>query len=239
MSNKEKVVKFPMNSHEKFMKDKKCDYKTLAIMTLYSNHTPLEVQHDNANYEEYRYLYKNKVIQFTEEIEELSKTKINTILRNMKKLSNLSNELVNACKNENEQIYYVINYSNGERCNKYVTIEDEMLRYLVNTGNSNVIKVYILIKYLCQYELDKYNKKEKKITYNYLLENIGLSIESHNSRITIKNIIECLRDGDFINTRKAMVGCKTIIYYSINDYDEWKRRRIEKRDNDYKKKPIN
>ena len=32
--NKEKVVKFPMNSHEKFMKDKKCDYKTLAIMTL-------------------------------------------------------------------------------------------------------------------------------------------------------------------------------------------------------------
>ena len=114
-----------------------------------------------------------------------------------------------------------------------------MLRYLVNTGNSNVIKVYILIKYLCQYELDKYNKKEKKITYNYLLENIGLSTDSHNSRITIKNIIECLRDGDFINTRKAMVGCKTIIYYSINDYDEWTRRRIEKRDNDYKKKPIN
>ena len=84
MSNKEKVVKFPMNSHEKFMKDKKCDYKTLAIMTLYSNHTPLEIQHNNANYEEYRYLYKNKVLEFREEIAELSQTKINTVLRNMK-----------------------------------------------------------------------------------------------------------------------------------------------------------
>ena len=41
---KDKVVMLPMSSKKCNMQNKKCDYKTLAIMTLYSNFTPIEMQ---------------------------------------------------------------------------------------------------------------------------------------------------------------------------------------------------
>ena len=40
----DKVVMLPMSSKKCNMQNKKCDYKTLAIMTLYSNFTPIEMQ---------------------------------------------------------------------------------------------------------------------------------------------------------------------------------------------------
>ena len=93
-----KVVMLPMSTQKKYMKDKKCDYRTLAIMTLYSKFTPIEEQHKTGNYEPYRYVYKNKIIEFTDEIESLSNKKIGTIVNNMRKLSQLNNGLVQAVK---------------------------------------------------------------------------------------------------------------------------------------------
>ena len=67
----DKVVMLPMSSKKCNMQNKKCDYKTLAIMTLYSNFTPIEMQDEKGVYETYRFLYKNKIIKFTKEIEEI------------------------------------------------------------------------------------------------------------------------------------------------------------------------
>ena len=59
----DKVVMLPMSSKKCNMQNKKCDYKTLAIMTLYSNFTPIEMQDEKGVYETYRFLYKNKIIK--------------------------------------------------------------------------------------------------------------------------------------------------------------------------------
>ena len=117
------VVKLPITSSENNMKNKKCDYKTLAIMTLYSNFNQDE---------DHRYIYKNDIILNKDEIETLSKNKIDTIMRNVKKLCKLESKVVEA-KNTDNGIVYLINY--GEENNdeygyktyrKYVTIEEEM-----------------------------------------------------------------------------------------------------------------
>lgn len=218
-----KTVNFPMNSHKDFMQDKKVDYKTLAIMTLHSNFTDMEKQHETGVYENYRYIYKNKIIGLTEEIEALSKNKINTIIKNMRKLSQLNNGLVTACKNKNDDIYYVINYCNGDTNNKFVTIEESMLKFLINAGNSNMIKVYILIKYLCLYQESLNGEKEKRITLGYICQQIGLSPKSNNNLNIITDIVTSLENNKFINRRKVnKQGVKTIIFYSINSYEYWK-----------------
>lgn len=209
-----RVVKLPMNSHEKHMKNKKCDYKTLAIMMLYSNMTPKEIQELESKEERYRYLYKNKIIQFTDEIEELSKNKINTILKNMRTLSQLDGDLVVANANEEGEIYYVINYAD-ERGRKFVTIESNMLRFLVNTSNSIAIKIYVLLKYMC-------GDGERKITREYIAQQVGLSTTKG-----LKVVSDCTKmlcACGFIKKRKVYKYANSVncdIYYSINTHEEW------------------
>ena len=229
-----KIIKFPMNSQKKFMQDKKCDYKTLAIMTLYSNHTPIEHQHETGNYEPYRYLYRDKIIEFTEEIEGLSKNKISTVLKNMKKLSTISDDFVLAYKNKNEKIYYVIRYCD-DNDRQFVTIDEDMLKYLVWSSNSNTIKTYILIKYLCQHEKEKYNNNEKKITNEYICEQIGLSPNSKNNLQGIGIITDSLENNGFINKRYVNCGgIKSVIYYSVNTHEEWIKIHQEKKKKCYR-----
>lgn len=231
-----KVVNFPMSTQKCHMKDKKCDYKTLAIMTLYSNMTPMKDQHESRTYEPYRYVYKNKIIKFTDEIESLSNKKIGTVINNMRKLSQLEGGLVTATKNHNEEIIYYIRYEN-ERGREYVSIPEDMLRRLVWIGNGNLIKVYLLIKYLCEDEKRRFNHDEKKITNKYICDEIGLSSSSKNNLQGITEITNTLEECDFIKKRyvkSSETGIKTNIFYSLISYDEWmdkKRKRENERYN--------
>ena len=210
------VVKFPMNSEEMHIQNKKCDYKTLAIMTLYSNMTPKEMLYEEGTDEIYRYVYKDKIIKFTDEIEKLSKNKINTIIKNMRKLSKLDNRLVNACKSKEGKIYYKINYTDMEG-KSFVTIEEDILRVLINACNSNTIKIYILLKYMCR-------NGEVKMTREYIASQIGLSPSKGKQIVT--DCTKILSGAGFINKRKEYVygnEIKCDIYYSVNDYELWKK----------------
>lgn len=218
-----KEVFFPISTDQKNIKDKKCDYKTLAIMTLYSNRVPDEIQEQNAVYETSRFIYKNKIIKFTDEIEELSGNKVKTICDNMRKLSKLENNLIVACKTKNEEIYYIINYED-DLGRKYTTIHEKMLRKLINSTNSNVIKLYLVIKYMCEYELKKNGNKQKKITNSYLAEQIGLSSKSHNNLIAITDMTDTLEQCGFIKKEYVQTekSFKVNTYYSLCSYEEWK-----------------
>ena len=219
----EDIVKLPINTNEKFMQNKKCDYKVLAIMTLYSKFTPMNKQEKSGTYEQYRYVYKNKIIEFTDEIEKLSQKKINTIMKNMRALSNINEgELVTACKNESGEIYYTINYANGTTGNKFVTIDSDMLRALVDAFSSNSIKIYVFLKYMCK-------DGERKITRSYIAKSIGLT-GSNDSLKTISNCTKALCGAGFINKRKVYkndseINCE--VYYSITTHEEWKERRMQ------------
>lgn len=230
-----KVVNFPMSTQKCHMKDKKCDYKTLAIMTLYSNMTPVEDQHESGDYEPYRYIYKNKIIKFTNEIEDLSGKKIGTIINNMRKLSNLENGLVTVTKTQNEEIVYYITYEDSKgRC--YKSISGDMLRRLVWAGNGNLIKAYLLIKYLCEDEKRLHGNNEKRITNKYICEEIGLNPNSKNNLQGITEITNTLEECDFIRKRYVKVGgesVKTHIYYSIISDEEWRRKKEERENNRY------
>jgi hypothetical protein len=224
--NKEEVMAkelaLPLNSEKENMQNKKCDYKTLAIMTLYSKMTPKEQQEKEEHEENYRYVYKNNIIEFTDEVEELSKNKIDTVIKNMRKLSKLEGNLVTAVKNQDGEICYVINYA-SDKDREYVTIEEDMLKFLINTGNGNVIKTYVLLKYMCA-------KGEKKITRSYIAQQIGLTTNSHKNLQVVSDITESLANNGFIRKRRHIsVGTKEEVYYSVNSHEDWLRIKEEKK----------
>lgn len=216
-----KILKLPINSSKENMQNKKCNYKTLAIMTLYSNRTPNEVSLDKGYEELYRYLYENKIRDNILEIEKLSHNKQDTIFRNIRKLAKLNNGLITVANSSNGIIYY-INYRSAEG-GDYVIIEEDILKYLIDTGNSNVIKVYILLKYLCR-------KGKKAITNEYIADQIGLSPKSHKNIQTVINIIKSLVNNKLIKKTKDKgvkfnddkCKYKEINEYEIIGYKEWK-----------------
>lgn len=206
-----KILKLPINSSKKNMQNKKCDYRILALMTLYSNRTPNEISLEEGYEELYRYIYKNKIEDNMEEIEVLTNNKRDTIIRNIKKLAKLSDGLITATNSPNGICYY-IHYAKD---NNYVVIEEDILKTLINATNSNVIKVYILLKYLCRNEC-------KEIHRAYIAEQIGLSTNRNNLRI-ISDIIYVLERLKLIKVKRKY---KTILldngkeqYTQVNEYE--------------------
>lgn len=222
LENNDTVWKIPFNTSKENMQNKKCDYKILAIMTLYSNKQTTE-QREEGTEEEYRFLYYDKVIRFTDEIENLSKNKINTILKNMKKLSNLDGNLVTVTRTNEGKIVYYINYTKNGR--EFEIIEEDILRKLINATNSNTIKTYLFLKYICKNSV-------KMITRDFIAQNIGLSINADRNLKIIKDITETLEDMDLINIRREHKNVDGVVrdyrYYSVVPYEEYKQRRKEK-----------
>ena len=242
--SKEKVVRLPMNCSEVHLKNKQCDFKTLAIMTLYSCFETTEDELTSAH----RYIYRNKIIELTDEIEELSQSTIRSIKRNIKKLADLDNALVNVYETDDGKIVYKINYQLGEfiedergikthEKGAFVQIEESMLKFLINVGNNNVIKTYILLQALCESEYRKTGSREKWVTREFIAEHIGLSTKSNKNLDLITDITDMLRDIDFIDKKLVVFRTdngqtKTHAYYKIVSSEEWKRRRLEKKEKD-------
>lgn len=217
----DKIIKFPVSTDEKNMKNKKCDYKTYCLMTLLSKYTEGE---------NHRYLYEDDIILNKNNVEELSKTKVETIKRNMKKISKLENNLVVA-KLIDGRIVYIINYKN-EDGRKYVTVEEDILKRLVTNLNSRTIKTYMLLKYRCS--TDKFTR----IIKENININIGLNSKTGTNRKSLDITFDLLRDMDLIEkyTKQEKIKNKDgkIVYTTINyirllSYEEYKIKREEKK----------
>lgn len=217
---KDSVVKFPISTDEKNMKDKKCDYKLLITLTLLSSYT---------SGENHRYIYKDVIIGNKDKIENYSGKKVNTVIRNVRKLSKLKGNAIIA-KEVNGKIVYIINYAN-ENGRKYVIVEEDLLRCLLDTGNSNLIKVYMLLKYRCN------ENTETRITRKDIAVNIGLNGDSKDNLKTISNIIVDLCNKYLIEVSRKYENkmCEDgnfkfakYLYIKLNNYDTWKIRHEEK-----------
>ena len=143
----------PMNTE--YIKDKKMDYETLGLITLYSNYKSETVCEEEglsiSDVEYHRYIYEkgsNSINSNMKNMEKISKNKRRNIKRNIKKLTECNNRVVEVCSDINGNIYYKINpYANSnEGMGKFVVINNKMLEYLIHTGNSNMIKTYCMIK---------------------------------------------------------------------------------------------
>ena len=215
---KNKEYNVPMNSSKENMKNRNCDYKTLAIMSLYSKFTPIEKQVKDGVDEQYIYLYRNTILESKDEIEEISKWKIKTVLNNMRKITMINSNLITSMVYEDcgyEETYYMIDYSDEEG-KEYVTIEKNILKILINIGNSDLIKIYILIKYLSR-------ENARKISREYLAQEIGIENPSKSVLDRISKITSSLAKAGLIEKKYISEGCKTQIYYRIIPLNEFKK----------------
>ena len=124
MNNQDKINKFPISSEQKYMRDKKVNFLNYCILVYFSNYQgDYEIKNFEGTFDTHRYIYEDKILKNKNEIEHYSKTKIQTFIRNAKKLATLSNgEIVSVRKTNEGKIVYQI-----EKPNKYILIEEKIL----------------------------------------------------------------------------------------------------------------
>lgn len=218
--SKDNIVRFPISTDEKNMKDKKCDYNTYGLMTLFSKYTKGE---------DHRYITEDDLILNQSKIEEYSKNKFDTVKRNIKKLAKLESSLVVA-KIINGKTTYIINYKNKDG-RKYVTIEEEILKTLLNDLKSSTIKVYMLLKYRCN------TKTFTRIIKESINNNIGLNSDSGKNKKELNKTLDLLRDIDLIEkytktekiqNKNGKIVYTPVTYIRLVSYEEYIERRREK-----------
>lgn len=169
------------------LNDKKYCAKTYGALMLISN--------KNTN-ENYRYIY-NSNLDLDYLAKELQISKI-TLKRNIKKLEQLEHNILELVNTKNG-LTYKLNYgatnSNGALY-KYIVINSLILKSLIHKFNSNGIKLYCLLKYLCD------DKTFKALDNKWLCEQIGLSSKCKNNLTVITNIIKELENFGLIETQK-------------------------------------
>lgn len=213
ISDKDKIVKFPITSNEKYLKDKKCNYKILGLLTLLSKHTKGE---------NHRYIYHKDVMLNKDMLETLSGNKMDAIIKTIKKLIKLEGDLIIAKTTENG-IIYQINFldKNGR---EYVLIEEKILKKIMTFTNNNVLKVYILLKYRCGYD-------GRIITRDDICTNIGLSPKSHKNLQVITQMLTGLEQVGLIEInniydkilKDGKEQMRKLLKISIVKYEDWEK----------------
>ena len=218
-----------------YIKDKKMDYETLGLITLYSNYKGEVVCDEKglpiSEVEYHRYIYEkgsNSINSNMKNMERLSQNKRRNIKRNIKKLTECNNRVVEVCANENGDIYYKINpyAKDGDGTGNFAIINSKMLEYLIHTGNSNMIKTYCVLQWLLRDKKGKLIKRQ--ITRDFLLKQIGLSTSGKNITI-MGDILKSLVANGFIKREKICNVTeirgekivKTNYIYELTTDEEW------------------
>lgn len=219
MNNQDKINKFPISSEQKYMRDKKVNFLNYCILVYFSNYQgDYEIKNFESTFDTHRYIYEDKILKNKNEIEHYSKTKIQTFIRNAKKLATLSNgEIVSVRKTNEGKIVYQI-----EKPNKYILIEEKILRVLINFCSTNAIKTYVFLKWKCRESGCIISRKE-------ICENIGLSSTGERQLQEITDITKGLQKLGLIN-RKTTTGISVdgkdynrSTYYELISFERWER----------------
>ena len=244
IDNNERIWLVPMNTSfvDCGKKDKNyMDYKALALFMYFSKRKSEEVCEmlglDISEVEEHRFLYDNFINENIEKFEELSDWKKQNIRKQINKLTKAGNKVISADYTESGELYYKImpyvdKNNQLKKDGTFVTIESDILRFLINATNSNVIKIYCFLKWFLidqeHYEKTKEVRYiEKQIDREFICKQIGLSSKSDKTLKSISRDIEDLLVMTHLIERRAVTKrefgqTKTVYYYSLVDHDEWK-----------------
>lgn len=218
----------PLPSKNNVISNKKMDYKTLGLITLISNRKTEYIEGiDFTEEEEHRYIYEqgeNSILSNVDYIESISNNKLITIKRNLKKLADCDNDVVSYCEDEHGKYYKIMPYTLGDNGKlQYVTIDSRILKFLINTSNSNGIKIYCILSWVL-WDNKKKCYEEKQITYNWLCKQLGLSTNSKKNLETIGDILFVFNEVGLIERRKETITeekkgynttVKTVYYYTL------------------------
>ena len=122
--------------------------------------------------------------------------------------------------------YGTLNENTGN-LNKFVTIYQPMLKELACSFNSNAIKIYCLLSYMC-------NETEfQPLTEGWICEQRGLNGNSERNQSTVRTLIKTLEKCKFIETRKQNIFRwddkrkrevpQITKFYRLCSLDEWKK----------------
>ena len=244
IDNNERIWLVPMNTSfvDCGKKDKNyMDYKALALFMYFSKRKSEEVCEmlglDISEVEEHRFLYDNFINENIEKFEELSDWKKQNIRKQINKLTKAGNKVISADYTESGELYYKImpyvdKNNQLKKDGTFVTIESDILRFLINATNSNVIKIYCFLKWFLidqeHYEKTKEVRYiENQIDREFICKQIGLSSKSDKTLKSISRDIEDLLVMTHLIERRAVTKrefgqTKTVYYYSLVDHDEWK-----------------
>ena len=179
-----------------------------------------------------RYCWKSevtagKIIEYFKSQEAESPIAERTI-RNLFKLFTSIN-LLEEGEYEGKKVYYLPDFSSN-----YVIIKTETLRFLVNTANTNVIKVYAQLKKMWECH-KKYQHKEKyRFSKADLLTAIGYKTTtsySENCKM-IEDILECLQNNELIAIHKEgiVTGSGQVTeYYALDNVNDDYRKTLSSR----------
>ena len=91
MSCQEKVNRFPIVSEQEYMQDKKVNFLNYCILVYFSNYQgDYNMKNFDGTFDMHRYIYEDKILKNKEAIEQYSKTKVQTFIKNVKKIASLS-----------------------------------------------------------------------------------------------------------------------------------------------------
>lgn len=253
---RKKELYIPLPSHPRFMQNKDFDYQFLGRIML---DTKYGGRFNMENFD-HRFIYKEQIFKLDEEgqVPQVAKDlgiSERTLHRRLKMIMQTNLGLVEVGRNEDKKLFYKINYSTDNKY--YIILHNDMLKRLVASTNSNMIKIYIVMKYLLTEPIHneigqvidfKYHRKQ--ITYDYLLEKIGLSKDYN--RELLKGMIEDLSLLGYIQIHQIQEPLVHIneetnanfvtnmgYEYQVNSYEEWAKylgKSIKKRERKTKKK---
>lgn len=209
---KNEARQFP--TKEEFLGDKKMDDRVYGYMQANSYLTDDKV----------RYCWKTdmsakniKAGLSEKRKETISENTIRNNLKLMQAANLIKEETINRKK-----AYVLIQLISGN----YVFVKTKTLKYLVDTANENVIKIYAFLKQ--KQELHKKGKYDEQycFTENKLLEVLGYASNETRNHSMIKNILDCLVNDELIKFHrhtKEVSGGKQVMYYFLDDvYDDYK-----------------
>ena len=212
-----KPILIPINSEKINVGNKKVNKLNESILIYLSNfQNEFDVEeYDQSEYDQDRYIYENRIIKNKELVEQYSKTKINTFIRNVRKLAKIEGGIISVEQHKGENIYRI---DKGE---KYVLIERKILEVLIDVFSNNAIKTYIFLHW-------RVGTKGGIVSRKEIAQNIGISTSGQRQLTEITNIIKSLENNGLI--RKELITLDSMengnkynraCFYEVVPYEEW------------------
>ena len=221
--NKDDVC-FMLPSHNEIIQDKSFPYNTYAMLTINSNF-------NKNNKDEYKnYIYKSTVKKdISDFLEEAKKDfpdgkipAIRTVEKHIRTILACDIPLVKIENSPNGVVYKLKSSVDGKY---YVRIPYVQVRELVVSTNKNMLKLFVILTYMCNTET------HIPLDRKFLARQMGLSDNSHRGLDVISTLTTTLANLGFIEIKEETNPFKNeqgeVIYKTTNSYrlttlDEYK-----------------
>lgn len=218
LKNKE-YIQLPLPSHKDVISNKYYPYNEVATMILNSKYN----RYDEVS----NYVYDYKLKEIIEEQQRLKNEglyagkiySIRTLRESVKKIERLGFNHIEVVNTSIWGIAYKINPMANGGC--YITIPHIMLKELLTSTNSNMLKLYIFLKSML------HNRKGfRQMDRKFICRKIGLSDKSSNNIDLVGNMLRSLANLGFIKINVDYVKdektTKTVYSYQLTTLEEYK-----------------